>query len=77
MIRATTHDENVRRKDARGDLVERFVENVEDLGGEKDVPVEIEVPSTGDTSNIAVWAGLMVLAASAAAAVVIYKKKAA
>ena len=43
----------------------------------KDVPVEIEVPSTGDTSNIAVWAGLMVLAASAAAAVVIYKKKAA
>ena len=43
----------------------------------KDVPVEIEVPSTGDTSNIAVWAGLMVLAAGAAAAVVIYKKKAA
>ena len=43
----------------------------------KDVPVEIEVPSTGDTSNIAVWAGLVVLAAGAAAAVVIYKKKAA
>ena len=43
----------------------------------KDVPVEIEVPSTGDTSNLVLWAVVMVLAVGAAAAVVAYKKKSA
>ena len=43
----------------------------------KDVPVDIEVPSTGDTSNLVLWAVVMVLAVGATAAVVAYKKKAA
>ena len=43
----------------------------------KDVPVEIEGPSTGDTSNLVLWAVVMVLAVGATAAVVAYKKKAA
>ena len=47
IVRATTHDENARRKLACGDVAERFVENVEDLGGEKDVSVEIAVELAG------------------------------
>ena len=47
IVRATTHDENARREDARGDVAERFVENVEDLGGEEDVSVEIAVELAG------------------------------
>ena len=43
----------------------------------KDVSVEIEVPSTGDTSNLVLWAVVMVLAVGATAAVVAYKKKSA
>ena len=47
IVRATTHDENARRKLARRDVAERFVENVEDLGGEEDVSVEIAVELAG------------------------------
>ena len=47
IVRATTHDKNVRRKRIDGDLMESFVENVQNLGREKDVSVDITIELAG------------------------------
>lgn len=46
-VRSATDDQNVPRKNAGGDLAEGFVEDVEDLGREEDVSVEVAVESAG------------------------------